>query len=93
VSLRQILAACSRTRAWERRRLRGVSGVACFLTESARSGGFHARQVEPVRRPAPERIDDTIEEFREQQLPELEGQAGFKRVLVMLTAALAKRQP
>jgi hypothetical protein len=32
----------------------------------------------------PERIDDTIEEFREQQLPELEGQAGFKGVLVML---------
>jgi heme-degrading monooxygenase HmoA len=32
----------------------------------------------------PERIDDTIEEFREQQLPELEGQAGFNGVLVML---------
>jgi heme-degrading monooxygenase HmoA len=32
----------------------------------------------------PERIDDTIDEFREQQLPELEGQAGFKGVLVML---------
>jgi heme-degrading monooxygenase HmoA len=32
----------------------------------------------------PERIDDTIEEFREQQLPELEGQAGFKGVLVMV---------
>ena len=32
----------------------------------------------------PERIDDTIEEFREQQLPELERQAGFKGVLVML---------
>jgi heme-degrading monooxygenase HmoA len=32
----------------------------------------------------PERIDDTIEEFREQQLPDLERQAGFKGVLVML---------
>jgi heme-degrading monooxygenase HmoA len=32
----------------------------------------------------PERIDATIEEFREQQLPDLEGQAGFKGVLVML---------
>jgi heme-degrading monooxygenase HmoA len=32
----------------------------------------------------PERIEATIEEFREQQLPELEEQAGFKGVLVML---------
>jgi heme-degrading monooxygenase HmoA len=32
----------------------------------------------------PERIDATIEEFREQQLPELEEQAGFKGVVVML---------
>jgi heme-degrading monooxygenase HmoA len=33
----------------------------------------------------PERIDATIEEFRDQQLPELEQQAGFKGVLVMLS--------
>jgi heme-degrading monooxygenase HmoA len=32
----------------------------------------------------PERIDATIEEFREQQLPDLEGQVGFEGVLVML---------
>jgi heme-degrading monooxygenase HmoA len=33
----------------------------------------------------PERIDATIEEFRDQQLPELESQAGFKGVLVMVS--------
>src|ERR671914_3122062 len=38
--------------ALHRRQPRGVGGVACFLTESARSGAFHARQVEQVRRPA-----------------------------------------
>jgi heme-degrading monooxygenase HmoA len=32
----------------------------------------------------PERIDDTVDEFRGQQLPELEQQQGFKGVLVML---------
>jgi heme-degrading monooxygenase HmoA len=32
----------------------------------------------------PERIDATIEEFREQQLPGIEEQAGYKGVLVML---------
>jgi heme-degrading monooxygenase HmoA len=32
----------------------------------------------------PERIDATIEEFRDQQLPELEGQGGFKGVMLLL---------
>jgi hypothetical protein len=90
VSLRLISAACSRTRARERRRPRGVSGVACFLTESARSGGFHAGRLRRFAGLPPERIDDTIEEFREQQLPELEGQARFKRVLVMLNRGIGQ---
>jgi heme-degrading monooxygenase HmoA len=32
----------------------------------------------------PERLDQTVDEFREQQLPELERQAGYKGVVVML---------
>jgi heme-degrading monooxygenase HmoA len=32
----------------------------------------------------PERIDQTVDEFRQQQLPELERQAGYKGVVVML---------
>jgi heme-degrading monooxygenase HmoA len=32
----------------------------------------------------PERIDGTVDEFRDEQLPELEQQQGFKGVLVML---------
>jgi heme-degrading monooxygenase HmoA len=32
----------------------------------------------------PERIDQTVDEFRQQQLPELERQDGYKGVVVML---------
>jgi heme-degrading monooxygenase HmoA len=32
----------------------------------------------------PERLDQTVDEFREQQLPELERQAGYRGVVVML---------
>jgi len=35
----------------------------------------------------PERIYDTVDEFRHQQLPELERQEGFKGVIVMLNRA------
>jgi hypothetical protein len=85
VSLRLILAACSRRRAWERRRLRGVGGVACFLTESARSGGFHARQVEPVRRPAARNGSTTrLRSSASNSFPSWKGGRASCDVLVML---------